>query len=242
MKTFYCYLHLLLLLGLAGCSGESYEKTPLDTLVLGMDTVDDYTIVLHDMKQEGSFFPDFFHKYKIITEKQGKPSSTITDWQAVDNQLFDQHINDMGMEVVSKKDGKVKKQVAPPGYSNYVGNSQYGQWQTKNDGTSFWQFYGQYMFLQSMLGLVAGPIYRNNHMNYMGSHYNSGRPYYGTGSGNTRQYGTFSSANRSANPSAFNRLSNSNSFKNRVNSRVSRSNSRYSGSSSSKRSSSRGGK
>lgn len=41
--------------------------------------------------------------------------------------------------------------------SEYVGNSNYGQWKTGSNGSSFWQWYGQYAFFSMMFG--NRPVY-----------------------------------------------------------------------------------
>ena len=114
-------------------SSREYRKTPVDELIKTMDKEKDFTIILYDMDVEGSWSPDYKHKYKIITNEQVndstvKPKERTTDWMPVDENFFEMHANDMGMEIASKTDGKVQKQTAPPGYSNYVGNQRYGSW------------------------------------------------------------------------------------------------------------------
>ncbi|MEN7550886.1 hypothetical protein AAG747_23400 [Rapidithrix thailandica] len=230
---------VLCLLLLGACGGKEFAKSPIDTLIRDMDKEKNFTIILYDMDVEGSFFEDYKHKYKLIKEKEdGTPYEETTDWYEVEEAFFNQHQNDMGMEVASKENGKVTKQTAPPGYSRYVGNEKYGQWATNSSGNSFWQFYGQYAFMSSMMGLMAGPVYRTSYVDYR-DNYRGSRPYYGrsTSSG-LPQYGSKSSVVAKQNPNS--------SFKNRVQSRVSRSSrsgSRYSsGSSTRSRSFSSGGK
>ena len=236
---------------LACGSSKEYVKSPVDDLIKKMDNKKDFTIILYDMDSEGSWSPTYKHKYKVITNKQVndstfEPQEEITDWQEVDENFFDVHVNDMGMEIAAKTDGKVTKQTAPPGYSNYVGNDKYGQWRQDNNGNSFWEFYGRYAFMSNMIGLFAGPVYRTGyndyHRNYRGS-----RPYYGT---STAKYGTFSAASKKANPSFHQKVASNSSFKSKVNKSVSRSasakatrsGSRFSSSSSRSRSSSGFGK
>lgn len=227
-------------------TSKEFSKTPVDELVQKMDKEQNFTIILYDMDVEGSWSKDYKHKYKIITDTQVndstfKPEEKITDWLPVDENFFEMHANDMGMEIVAKTDGKLNKQVAPPGYSNYVGNQKYGNWKTDNSGNSFWAFYGQYAFMSNMIGLMAGPVYRSGYNNYNSS-YRGVRPYYGT---STAKYGTFSDANKRANPTFANKMSSNSSFKSKVQSSASRSTtakstrsgSRYSSSSSRGRSS-----
>lgn len=242
---------------LSSCGGGEFKKTPVDELILKMDQDKNFTIILYDMNVEGTFSKDYFHKYKVIREKEdGSPYEEVYDWMEVSEDFFTYHSNDLGMEVASKKDGVVSKQVSPPGYNNYVGNTRYGTWRTDSSGNSFWEFYGKYAFMSSMIGLVAGPVYRSSYYDYY-NNYRGVRPYYGsmTTSGSYR-YGTFSQASRTQNPSFHQRAQTSSVLKNTVNnkierssSRTSRSSSRYStgtssssSSSSRSRSMSRGGK
>ena len=174
------------------------------------------------------------------------PLAQKTEWKPVSERFFNIHANDMGMEIVSKVDGKVTRETSPPGYSNYVGNTRYGNWRTDSSGNSFWAFYGQYAFMSNMIGLMSGPVYRTGYYDYH-NNYRGVRPYYGSG---TSTYGTFSPASKKANPNFHQRVSNNSTFRSRVNNSVSRSTtarntrsgSRYSSGSSRSRSSSSGGK
>jgi hypothetical protein len=201
------------------------------------------------MNVEGGWPDTYKHKYKVIKEREdGTPYEELTDWYEVSEKTFSFYENDMGMEIASKVDGKVTKETSPPGYSRYVGNDRYGTWRTDSGGNSFWAFYGQYAFMSSMIGLVAGPVYRTGYYDYY-NNYRGRRPYYGTMTNGRYRYGTLSDASRKQNP-AFHRRSTTNSaLKNRVSNnisrssggRTSRSSSRYGGTSRS-RSSSSGGK
>lgn len=237
---------------LFSCS-DDFKKTPVDALILKMNKEKDFTIILHDMDVEGSWSKTYKHKYKIVTNEKVndttfKPKEKVTDWMLVDENFFDIHAGDLGMEIAAKTDGKVSKQTAPPGYSNYVGNSRYGNWQTGSGG-SFWAFYGQYAFMSSMMGLHSGPVYRTGYNDYRSNYRGTSRPYRGKGGS---QYGTFSSASKKSNPGFHQRVANNSSFKSRVNNGISnsasarstrtRAGSRYSSGSSRSRSFSGGGK
>ncbi|MGF1533374.1 MAG: hypothetical protein ACFCUI_06710 [Bernardetiaceae bacterium] len=121
----------------------------------------------------------------VAPETKTVVKDSLTQWYDVSEAFFTQHANDMGMEIANKYDGTVTKQTSPPGYSRYVGNDQYGHWQTRSDGSSFWAFYGQYMFMSTLFA-YAMPISRAGYGDYRRS-YTSGRPYYGSGS---NRYGT----------------------------------------------------
>lgn len=228
-----------------GSSEPKYEKTQVDILLRDLTNVKPVSIILYDMDASDS---EYKHKYKVIKDDKGELKQEITPWKKVSERFFARHQDDMGMEIASKDStGKVSKVPSPPGYSNHVGNKKYGSWQQQSNGTSFWQFYGQYAFMRSMLGMNHyGPVYYSNYGHYR-SYHSSGRPYYGSSTNGRYNYGTrgtgtsraHSSNTWSSKPSSFKQ-----SVRSRVQrsstsgSRTSRSGSRYSSGSSSR---SRGG-
>ncbi|MAX82274.1 MAG: hypothetical protein CL843_19115 [Crocinitomicaceae bacterium] len=195
---------------------SNWEKTPVDELVKKLANEQNFTIVLYDMDAENDIYK---HQYQVIVEKPDTVTSEITEWFTVSDVFFEQHLNDMGMEIASKKDGKLHKETAPAGYSNYVGNERYGHWVNRN-GSSFWEFYGKYRFMTSMFHLMTYPARRAYWDDYYGGYYGRGRAYYGP-SGNPI-YGTRSYANTSTGKNS--KWGNKSSdFKNKVRSKVSRS-------------------
>ncbi|MEN9444094.1 MAG: hypothetical protein RIS47_984 [Bacteroidota bacterium] len=248
------------------CSSNNmaeYEKSPVDDIIRDLNNVKPFEIVLYDMDaDDGMTSNTFRHKYKVITnDPSGTPSEKITDWKEVSESFFAANQDNMGMTIASKDStGKLSKTPSPAGYANYVGNPKYGQW-TQQNGSSFWEFYGKYAMLQSVLGMVSGPsIFRNNYSDYRSS-WGNGRAYYGPSSGGRSWYGTRGSATSntyknstwSSKPASFrddvrSRVSRSSSSRSRVGSSgtwgssssrsSSRSGSRFSSSSSSR---SRGG-
>lgn len=140
---------------------------------------------VHDTPEE------YYHRY-VIYEGVNK---TETDWERVSAALFEEHEDDLGMTIISKPLGMFEdEQLAeamPQGMAE-VGNPKYGEWKQDATGTSFWQFYGQWAFMNAMLG--------NNHR-YTRSEWDSWRTdyrgkqgYYGNQDkdGHTA-YGTYSS-------------------------------------------------
>lgn len=212
------------------CQTKDFQKNPVDEMIRDMTNVPIYSIILYDMDAEGTFFKEYRHQYRILKEtKEGeKPEEVITDWYPVSESFFDQHINDMGMEIAAKnREGEVTKAVSPPGYNNYVGNPQYGSWQQGANGSSFWAFYGQYAFLSSLLNLAAFPIQRSYYNDYH-DYRRSGRPYYGPVVSNGRRaYGTGSAYTTAAKPNTvWRQTGSSRQFRNATQ-RTSRSGSRY---------------
>ncbi|MFY0686799.1 MAG: hypothetical protein JXQ90_06520 [Cyclobacteriaceae bacterium] len=204
--------------------GNRYEKSPLDVIVRDIPREVPMTVILHDMDAQGNFAQTYYHQYQIIKEENGDVKEEVTDWFEVSEREFNAHINDMGMEIAARDTtGNLTKTVAPPGYSNYVGNTKYGSWQTHSNGSSFWAFYGQYAFMSSMFRMATYPAYYGHYNNWRGSYYGTGRSYYGPTTGGRSYYGTNSAYNSSR---STNWNSKPSSFRNKVASRTARSSSR----------------
>ncbi len=226
------------------CSSDNrkFVKSPIDTLIKSLNTEKDFSIILYDMDYDEDN-DEYKHQYQTLIEQKNPDTILLakTPWYPVSDILFQTHVDDMGMELVSKKDGVLKKAVAPAGYSNHIGNEKYGQWSSNEGGSSFWAFYGRYAMMSSFFNLAYRPAGYGGWNDYNSNYRGYGRTYYGN-SGTTR-YGT--SAPRSNTSSSNHKWSNKpNSFKEKVRSRVStsasrssktaRSSSRYSSSSSSR--------
>ena len=162
----------------------TFQKNPVDDIVKELTNEQNFSIILHDMDYTEAS-DTYKHKYQVIVVKElpnvdVKPIAasfitlaqneteeaiamdtayaTITDWKKVTPQYFEANMENMGMELASKVDGKLSKETAPPGYSNYVGNEKYGKWQTDNSGNNFWSFYGRYAFMTSMFHMAMMPV------------------------------------------------------------------------------------
>lgn len=225
---------------LTQCSSEpAFQKSPLDELIKKNNAVQNYSIILYDMDYDEEA-DKYKHQYQVLKHPNDNPDtliSTTEPWAFVSASLFNKHQEDMGMEIASKKEGVVKKQTSPAGYSNYVGNEKYGRWEQRSNGTSFWAFYGQYAFMRSMFHMSMYPVRYSYWNDYRGNYYNSGRSYYG--SGGQRSYGTGSAYNSSTRKGS-RWASRPSDFKRRVRTKVARSSSARSSrnrSSSSRRSS-----
>ena len=221
---------LLLLLVSCGEERKKYLKSPLDNIITSYIDTQNYSVILADMdyKEDSD---KYFHKYKIIVEKKSSVTQStlkkepkipeddfdvkLTDWKEVSAITFEDHQQDLGMTVLSKKDGVLDKKTTPAGYDNYVGNKKYGSWQTQSNGSSFWAFYGQYRFMSSLFYGSNHRYYRNDYDNYRTNHSGRGNYY-----GKNNTYGTSNYKNKS---SSWN--SKSTTFKNKVKSSVKRSSS-----------------
>lgn len=192
----------LLISLLFSCSSqERYIDIPSNKLIRQLSTNETYSIILHDMDVDGSKFK---HQYQIIHQNDSIVKDSITVWHKVSESYFFKNEDNLGMALVTKQeDGTLNKVAAPAGFDNYVGNEKYGEWKQESNGTSFWSFYGKYMFISHMFGYNRYPVYYSSHMGYAGA-YRGRQAYYGS-STSSRSYGTKSSMMKTKNPSFFSR-------------------------------------
>ncbi len=196
-----------------------YEKTPVDILIRDLSEEKNFSIILFDMDYEEAS-NKYKHQYQVLIEKPDTVYTKKTDWVAVSTIFFDANAENMGMEIASKKDGVVKKAVAPAGYTNFVGNEKYGQWKER-DGNRFWEYYGKYAFMSSMFRMAMFPVRYSYWNNYQSNYYGRGRSYYGPNSNGRNMYGTNSNYTKTNTKSSWNNKPTD--FKSRVRSKVSRS-------------------
>ncbi len=220
------YLLLLSAVAFISCSPPSALQRIQD----GLEQFPEYSIVLEDMEESGNFFPDYFHRYKVVYGEKiaGQDSLSYktytTDWEQVKKKEFERYADFLGMTLVSKSaEAGLNDTPQPPGYQ-YVGNTQYGQWRTDSSGNSFWEWYGRYAFFSHMFGMFNRPVYRGDYDDYR-RYRSDRRPYFGRG--NT--YGTSGSYTKQTKKSFYERrqskMSASKSrFGDKVRQRVKRSN------------------
>ena len=238
---------LLALAGLGllvmGCD----PPNPLDRLLAELRPYPEFSILLEDMKESGTFSTDYFHRYKVVIGEKTAGSEDLSfrdelgDWERVPKSVYAKYEPYLGMVILSKEaEGPLQEAVHPPGYQ-YVGDSRYGQWRTDNSGNSFWEFYGKYALLSHVFGSFNRPIYRSDWDGYT-TYRRSNRPYFGP----NQEFGTRGTHTQKSHPSFFERQKvkqqrSRQSFSQKVQERASR-NRRSSMSTSRSRSSSRGGK
>ncbi len=187
------------------CGTKKFKKSPLDNYIVENSQEKQFSVILEDMDVSGTFFNTYQHKYRVIKHKEDDtPYEQVSDWIEVDEKFFARHEDNLGMVILEKKDqGKISKVAAPPGYG-YVGDSRYGEWRTHN-GSTFWGFYGRYMFMSQMFGMINRPVYRNDYDTYRGGGYYGSRNYYGPKKGSGSLYGTNSQQTRKEKPNFFRR-------------------------------------
>jgi len=219
MKNIYLVALIAVLLSSCG-SSYTYEKPPVDKIIVEKSNLTNYSIILADMDyDEGNDL--YKHKYRLIYQPLSNPDTLLTestDWYKVSPEYFQEHVNDLGMALATIKNGVADKKVSPAGYANYVGNEKYGRWE-RREGRSFWHFYGQYMFMRSMFHMMS-PVHYSYYQDYR-THRAYGRTYYGSAGNGRTMYGTNSSYGKSTSWGT-----KSSTFKQRVRSKVKKSSER----------------
>jgi hypothetical protein len=206
-------------------------RTPLEKFKKDLNRYPEYSIILEDMREDGNFFKDYYHKYKLVYGEKANPSDSaltfkdeITDWREIEKKEFEKFYPYLGMVIASKsKDGKIDDSKYPPGYQ-YVGNQRYGQWRTDNNGNSFWAWYGKFAMMSTVFGMLNRPVYRNDWNDY-GRSRRSGGDYFGR----NNTYGTNGSYTKTSKPNFYQRRTvreqaKKSSFSQKVKQRVRRSN------------------
>jgi len=136
-----------------------------------------------------------------LTSSAATGGTTTSDekWVDVSTGQFDANRNNLGMAIEHKPAGKYDIEaertaqpagfayMAPPGQSN-----QYGHWEDRGDGHSFWVFYGQYALMRDLLfNHNYRPYDRYEYYDYR-TYHERGQTYYGRddAAGQAPKYGT----------------------------------------------------
>lgn len=207
-------LGILIFLGACG-----KMKMPLERLKEQLAKEKEYAIVLNDMNEEGNFFKEYYHQYRVdIGEK-----TVNHPYQRVDEQTFKKFEPYLGMVIASKNaDGELNDTPFPNGYQ-YVGIPQYGRWRDDGRGGNFWEFYGKYMLLSQALRWAGLGLNRNHYNSYLGAQ-RSRQPFFGP----KREYGTAGSVTQKQKPNFYARKMAKKSasggrFQDKINRRIGRS-------------------
>ncbi len=217
-------LCLVLLCGilLGGCGRSS---DPVRDLIRDLERYPEYSLILHDLRVEDGFMPDYALQFKVLTASGQRISGRDTlvyeekktDWLAVAEADYVRYENFVGMVVASKSLNGQRtgsQQAYPAGYQ-YVGNPSYGFW----GGGGFWQFYGQYALMRDLMG--GWNVGRSDWEGYRRNR-EQGRPYYGPrGSSGQSTFGTRGSQTKKTRPGFYNRqVQRRQTFSNKVSSRM----------------------
>jgi len=151
----------------------------------------------------------YFHKYMLVEGSE----RTETEWEQVDEDFFEQHIDDLGMDIVSKPYGvyedEALTQAMPPGYA-YVGDERYGEWKQDQGGRRYWSWGEGFLWYYLLFGGNRHYYYYDDWRGW-NRNYRGRRAWYG-GAGGTGRYGTFGSATRNSSRYAGSRWARSGGF------------------------------
>ena len=190
------------------CAACGRTPDPVQEIVRDLERYPEYSVVIEDLKVEDGVFPDYSLRLALTTaagqRQNGQDTlvfeNRITDWMPVTEEVFARYQHYLGMVVASRTlDGQRSSpgQAHPPGYQ-YVGNSQYGQW----GGGGFWQFYGQYAFMSSMLG--GHRVGRGDYDDYRRNR-ERGRPHFGPVTNGRQTFGTAGTRTQTTKPAFYQR-------------------------------------
>ena len=170
---------------LYSCGGTVVSSNPIRDMKQQFETKNAYTVLLADMDLNND---QFKHKYTILDiDANNNVTSRKTDWTNVNDDFFYQHEGNLGMEILSKSpDGKINNLATPPGFTNLIGNPNYGAW---NDlGT--WEFNEKNKSLTKDLEIENLPIYKKEYVDFL-MKYKYNKPHYGEKThGDSTKYGT----------------------------------------------------
>ena len=95
------------LLWVWGCGGP---RNPVEEMQKSLANAPEYMILLEDMREEGRFFTDYYHKYKVIQGDRQR----VTNWIEVSESVYRKYESFLGMALAAKSN-KGGEQYAPPG-------------------------------------------------------------------------------------------------------------------------------
>lgn len=136
-----------------GSSSSSQNEYPTNkgreftSIVKEFDANDEFTLILRDMDYKTS---QHYHKYEYVTDTTGVIVNSETGWYEVTPTFFKQHANHLGLQMVHKNGGTKSFGAAPPGFSQFVGNENYGRW-VDNYGAEEWKYNAEYDNLNAVL-------------------------------------------------------------------------------------------
>jgi hypothetical protein len=219
----------ILTAALSGCGGDIPD--PLQDIVNRLKKISTASVILNDMRTEGTFSNSYYHKYQVVLEQQkadGKPELRrgLSQWLPISEKLYKERESYLGMTVYSKKDGKENWAVMPPGY-DFVGDTRYGRWERDRSGNQVWHFLAGYAALSYLTG--NRPIYGRDYSRYQQERARGrGGVWYGpkTRTGG-QSFGTNGTVTRNQKPDFYQRrmarqTGSKSSFSNKVQNRVGR--------------------
>ncbi len=183
---------VLLLWMMGGCGPDGSPLEAIRQKLAGQST---YSVVLENMKREGTFFKNYYHQYQIATPGKTWP----TGWIEVPKDFYQRYATYLGMTIAGMKDGEPLMAAAPPGYQ-YVGDTRYGRWRS-GPGGEYWAFNRNTPLFDEMeLDIDFPHVYRHDYRKYRSAR-SKRVPYFGS----KRQFGTQGSYTKKTKPNFYQR-------------------------------------
>jgi hypothetical protein len=109
----------------------------------------------------------YYHRYAIVEGDESRE----TDWEQVSEATYEEHYDDLGMDIVAKPYGMYEdealREAAPPGMA-YVGNPKYGKWENDAQGRRHWSWGQSFLFYYLVFGGPRHYYYHNDWTHYRG--------------------------------------------------------------------------
>jgi hypothetical protein len=168
------------------------KRTEIEARIGQLNTAWDKVLV--DMEKSGGAYKEQIRT--VSTPKDGQTTSK-QDWSEVSQARYDALKNNLGMSIERKPLGKYDEEaervaqpagfayMAPPGERN-----QYGYWDNRGGGQSFWVWYGQYALMRDLLfNYRYVPVPSYDYYQYR-DYRSRGQTYYGRDDSGGFKYGS----------------------------------------------------
>lgn len=140
------------------------DELPIKSIQKELNNVPHYSVILNDMKEEGNFFKEYLHQYKIVQPNL----SWKKEWVKVPEQYYQSTAGLLGMALLAKKGNEIIDTAFPPVFQ-YVGDNRYGNWQPDNAGNMLWAFNrGTPLFGELDID-IHPPVYKKDYSAYIKS-------------------------------------------------------------------------
>jgi len=189
---FFYIIFTFYVLSFYGCGSD---ELPIKEIQNELKNVPHYSVILNDMKEEGNFFKEYLHQYRVVQPNL----SWNKEWVEVPEKYYQSTASLLGMALIGKNGNELLTTPFPPSFQ-YVGDERYGSWQSDNAGSMLWAFNrGTPLFGELDIDLHP-PIYKKDYSAY--THSKSQKiPFFGL----NKQYGTSGSFTKKMNPDFFSR-------------------------------------
>lgn len=176
--------------------GCGTDRLPVEKFQDTLKAAPSYSVILNDMKEEGNFFREYFHQYRIVQED----SAWTSRWYEVPEEYYRRNEPFLGMVIAGRKGTEPVTTPMPPGYM-YVGDNRYGRWRTGSAGNDFWEFNrgGNALFRELELDLHL-PVSRSSYSSFIQSK-SKKIPFFGE----KKEYGTSGVLTQKTRPNFFQR-------------------------------------